>query len=103
MKVFIQKALFFLRLTDEDGLLSITHIACWVVLAKIALEANPSIAEMGGLLVTLALYYGKKHLNKDKKKMTDEQAAAIAQIKAKVDAVADKVGAVSATLGFKRN
>jgi hypothetical protein len=102
MKAFIQKALFFLRITDEDGLLSITHIACWVVIAKIALDPNPSISEMGGLLVTLALYYGKKHLDSKKKKLNDEQTDALAKMQAKVDQVADKVGAVATTLGFSK-
>lgn len=102
MKEFLNRGLFFLRLTDEDGLLSITHIACWVVITKIALEANPSVSEMGGLLVVLAAYYGKKHLNSKKQKLSDEQQETISKMQAKVDAVADKVGAVATTLGFSK-
>lgn len=102
MKAFLLKSLFFLRLTDEDGLLSITHIACWIVLTKIAVDSNPSISEMGGLLVTLALYYGKKHLESKKKKLTNEQADALSKMQTKIDQVADKVGAVATTLGFSK-
>lgn len=102
LKQALKSTLFFLRITDEDGILSITHIGCWVVLSKIATERDPSPSEMGSLLCVLALYYGKRQMNKDKRKVNDEQAAALAKMQTKVDAVADKVGAVAATLGFSK-
>lgn len=102
MKAFINKALFFLRLTDEDGLLSITYIACWVVITKIALSPEPSIAEMAGLLTALGLYFGKKHINIRTKKFNDAQQDALNKMQETVNALKDKVGAVAATVGFKR-
>lgn len=101
MKEFFKKLAFFLRITDEDGVLSITHIACWVVLVKIAMEPSPSIAEMGGLLVSLAMYYGKKHLTKAKLKLNQEQAEQVAKLQEQVKTLIDKTGAIQMTQGLQ--
>lgn len=101
MKHFIKKALYFLRLTDDDGLLSITHIACIVVLTKVALAAEPSIADMGALLITLALYYGKKHASAKKAKLSEDGSKAISDMQSKLQSIQDKIAGVAATVGFR--
>lgn len=102
MKQFFVKLGRFLRIVDESAItLSITNIAVYVVLVKIALAAEPSITEMGGLLITLAAYYGKKHINKDKVAITDENKAAIEELKVKVQNVADKASGVAAMVGMR--
>jgi hypothetical protein len=98
----LKKTLFFLRLTDEENVLSITHIACMVVLTKIAMSPSPSITEMGGLLVTLAAYYGKRHINGKKTKLSDEQSAVITKLQSQVTNLADKTGALATTIGMTR-
>lgn len=103
MKQKFKDLLYFLRLTDDDGVLSITHIGCLVVLTKVALNPNPSIADMGGLLITLSMYYGKKHLAKNKLAMQDDNKMAIAKIEGRLAQLADKQGAVATALGFKPN
>lgn len=101
MKNFLKKALYFLRLTDDDGLLSITHIACIVVLTKVALAPEPSIADMGALLITLALYYGKKHSNAKQTKLSDDGAKAVSDMQTKVQQIQDKVAGMAASVGFR--
>lgn len=96
----LKNILYFLRLTDDDGILSITHIACMVVLYKIALEQNPSIADMGALLVTLSLYYGKQHLNRNKVKVADETVKRISDAEDKIKSIQGTVSSVSAQIGL---
>jgi hypothetical protein len=108
----LKEALYFLRLTDDDGILSITHIGCMVVLTKVALNPNPSVFDMGSLLVTLSLYYGKQHLAQRQQKLTDENKQAIADISAKVNQnlsdlttkvnqVADKASGLAMHVGLR--
>lgn len=99
----LKHALYFLRLTDENGLLSITNIGCIVVLIKVALNPNPSIVDMGSLLITLSLYFGKAHMNRNKQAITDENKQAIADIQDKVKQIADKTSGLSAMIGIKTN
>ena len=101
IKHFIEKALYFLRLTDDDGSLSITHIACGIVLYKIATEVNPSIADMGSLLVTLTLYYGKAHLKNKKQVLTDENKQAIQDMQIKVQQISDKTSGLALHVGLR--
>lgn len=101
MKNFIKKALYFLRLTDDDGLLSITHIACIVVLTKVALAPEPSIADMGALLITLALYYGKKVHSEKKLKLSEDSSKAVTDMQGKMQQIQDKLAGVAAQVGFR--
>jgi len=92
----------FFRVVDEsEPVLSITNTAVLVVLAKVTFSAEPSIAEMGGLLITLALYYGKKRINKDKSKLSDENKKAIEDVTAKVQQIADKTSGLAASIGLR--
>lgn len=101
IKSFLQRGLYFLRLTDDDGLLSITHIACGIVLYKIATQPNPSVVDMGSLLVTLSLYYGKQHLNRNKTTLTDENKQAIQEIQNKVQQIQDKTSGLALHMGMR--
>lgn len=101
MKKSVAKTLYFLRLTDEAGLLSITNIGCIVVLTKVALNPQPSIVDMGTLLITLSLYFGKAHINKHKQKLSDENKTAIEEMKTKIQQVADKTSGVAAAVGMR--
>lgn len=101
LKHRLKEALYFLRLTDDDGLLSITHIGCIIVLTKLALNPNPSLIDMGSLLVTLSLYYGKQTMNQKHKKLTDENKQAIADLTTKVSQVADKASGLAMHVGLR--
>lgn len=101
IRSFLERVLFFLRLTDDDGLLSITHIACMVVLYKVATEKEPSVADMGALLITLSLYYGKRYNQSRKTLISDGGKQAITDIQTKVQQLQDKLSGVAATVGFR--
>ncbi len=61
----MKQALTFLRITDpHDGLVSLTNLALWVVLVKIAAAGEVTLVDAGALFVTLLSYQGKKVINK---------------------------------------
>jgi hypothetical protein len=101
MKKWIKDTLSFLRLIDDDCVLSITNIGCIVVLAKVAMNPNPSIVDMGTLLVTLSLYFSKKHLSQKAKKLTDENKQAISDLTTKINQVADKASGLAMHVGLR--
>lgn len=96
----LKRALYFLRLTDDNGLLSITHIACMVVLFKLAREPNPSIVDMGSLLITLSLYYGKQHLTRNKVKVTADATQRLSDIEEKVKSIQGTASSLAAQMGL---
>jgi len=101
MNNFIKKALYFVRLTDDEGLLSITHIACMVVLYKVAMASEPSVTDMGALLITLALYYGKRHVQSKRTKLTDDSKVTLTEMQTKVQNIQDKLAGIAASIGFR--
>lgn len=62
MKDFLNKVLCFLRVTDEQGNLSLTNLSMYVAIVKLALAINPSFAEVGTFLLASAAYSYKKYL-----------------------------------------
>lgn len=100
MKHNLKKALYFLRLTDEDGILSITNIGCIVVLTKVALNPSPSVVDMGTLLVTLSLYFGKAHLNRNKVKVTEDTVQRISDMEEKVKSIQGTASSLAAQMGL---
>lgn len=92
----------FLRVIDESTpILSITNIACIVIIVKIALAAEPSIADLGGLLISLLAYYGKKKINQADRKVDAQQQKDIEDLRSKIKETNDRIGSVAATVGFK--
>lgn len=63
----------FLRLIDEDGVLSLTNIAVIIVLAKLALLANCDLSSAAALLTVLGGYHFKSWHNARKPKPSTEQ------------------------------
>lgn len=60
----VKRLLAFLRLTDcYDSNLSLTNIALMVVIGKVAFNPNPTLTELGVLLMGLLNYNAKKYLN----------------------------------------
>ena len=100
MKHNLKKALYFLRLTDEDNILSITNIGCIVVLTKVAMNPAPSVVDMGTLLVTLSLYFGKAHLNRNKVKVTADAAQRLSDVEDKIKGIQGVASSLSAQMGL---
>ena len=98
---FLKVGRFFRIIDEQYPCLSITNIACLVIVVKIALAAEPSIADLSGLLITLLAYYGKKNLHKGEDKTSEEQKKAMAELTNKVREVGDRIGGVAAMVGIK--
>lgn len=67
MKHYLKNLSKFFRLIDEQGQLSLTNLAVLVIIIKIAITSNVSIADAGALLISLLNYSGKKVLSQLKK------------------------------------
>lgn len=66
MKQNLLKVLVFLRICDPfDNSLSITNLAMFVVLYKLAVVQTTSVNDLGTLLVALGGYNLKKFINAD--------------------------------------
>jgi len=102
MKTFFLKLGRFLRLVDDNYVcLSLTNLAVFVVLVKLALNPSPSVVDMGSLLTVLSLYYGNKHLKKNKEEKTDNNKAVLEDMQAKIQAVADKASGLALHIGLR--
>lgn len=92
----------FFRVVDEfHNQISIVNVACIVVVVKVALAVNPSMVDLGTLLIALLAHYGKKQANMKIKKLDAQQSKDIDNLKDKVKELADRVGSIAAALGFK--
>ena len=56
------RALRFLRLVDEDGDLSLTHLACFLAFYCMVRGVPVSWTDMGGFLIAMASYRVKRGL-----------------------------------------
>jgi hypothetical protein len=61
----VVKVLQFFRIVDKGKPvdISITNVACWVVIVKIAFVDHASAVDLGTLLVALSNYAHKRHIN----------------------------------------
>lgn len=92
----------FLRLVDEQhNQISIVNVACLVIIGKVAIAPNPSIAELGALLIGLLAHYGKRRINVKMKGLDAQQNKEIEDTKSKIKELADRVGSIAAAMGFK--
>ena len=75
MKRYLFEILIFLRLIDRhDETISLTNVALYIVLFKLAMVQQASMMDVGSVFVALSNYNIKKYLNKN----NIEQAATIA-------------------------
>jgi hypothetical protein len=66
MKHYLFEVLIFLRLIDRhDETISITNVALYIVLFKLALVQQASMIDVGSVFVALSNYNIKKYLNKN--------------------------------------
>lgn len=92
----------FLRIVDEhENQISVVNIACLVIIVKVALAVNPSVADLGGLLIALMAHYGKRRLNMKARNLDAQQNKELSEIQTKLKELGDRVGSVAAALGFK--
>lgn len=92
----------FLRIVDEhENQVSVVNIACIVIITKVALVVNPSVVDLGGLLIALLAHYGKKRINTKVKSLDVQQNKQLEEMQSKLKELGDRVGGVAAALGFK--
>lgn len=61
---WIHKILNFLRITDEDGVLSLTNIFIIIVLFKLAMAPTLQLEEVATVFIAISNYMYKRHVNK---------------------------------------
>ena len=91
------KILQYLNLLDSEGRLSITNLSVIVVLIKLAIISNPSIAETGALFATLLSYAHKRHVNANSTEETEASTTeainkTLSELEARVSSLDVKVG-----------
>lgn len=66
MKNKLLKALWFLRLLDDDKRISLTNISVWITLYQLAIAKDVvSPIDLGALLGALASYQAKRMIGKN--------------------------------------
>lgn len=101
----MKRALEFLRLVDpHDGQLSLSNIAVWVVLAKVALIRDAGMVDVGALLVAMLNYAYKRRVNSIVEAGPDASPvdAKVAEVEARLEDIASKVNAQQIALGIRK-
>src|SRR5271169_2008293 len=70
----MKRLLAWLRLTDDDGALSLTHVSLFLALYCMCRGVQVSWTEMGGFVVALASYRMKRWANDSTTDQSDTQA-----------------------------
>lgn len=99
----------FIRVIDDQNVISLTNLGMWACILKLATSVQPSYAEVGSLLVALAAYNIKRVVDRKQKDKTEQETIENQELKNKVanleealKATQDKIGAVSLAVGFKK-
>lgn len=68
----------FVRLLDEQGQVSLTNLAMWVVLVKMALVASFSLSEAAILLPVIGSYSIKRYFQRRHRQSKDQATVTLA-------------------------
>jgi hypothetical protein len=104
----MNKALSFLNLLDRSKKLSLTNLALYVLIVKIALVPQLSVADGAVLFLGILNYMHKRfEANKSSKIEATEQSEVVAKLRKEMEeqlsVVRDEIGKVSVASGiFKR-
>jgi hypothetical protein len=100
------QALKWLNLVDFEGRLSITNVAVYIALIKLATAPAINITEAGILLVALVNYSYKKHLiSKQETQLASEDtdiSKTIADVKSEIAQVKSTTSALALSVGIKQ-
>lgn len=61
---WIHKILNFFRITDENGVLSLTNIFIIIVLYKLAMSPTLNLEEVATVFIAISNYMYKRHINR---------------------------------------
>ena len=102
MRQKLLKALDFLRLLDENGVLSITNLAVILILIKITLAAQVNFAEMGALLTVISGYQFKHYFRRQYAQSKEPKIEVVTSLdKVKLDMLNNDVERLKLAAGFK--
>ena len=96
----LMKVVNFLRLIDAEAKLSITNVAVYVVLVKVAIAPEFTLMDAGALFVTLLNYSGKKIINKIKEPETKQEPGSA--VEERINKLQDKVNSIAVAVGITR-
>jgi len=106
MSTQLIKALNFFRITDDDGLLSLTHLALYVCIVKLAIVSPASLADIGALFIAICNYGYKKWLGAQEPvnvNYAPEFQQQVEQLEQKIKEVQGKVNGVSLNQALQPN
>ena len=109
----LEKVLDFFRIIDRSNKLSITNLAVYIVMFKIAVSQEFNLVDAGALLIALLNYSGKKVIDQMSQKKEDkvqeqmdlvrsDVESKVKELKEQLSEVKDKVGAVQASRGITK-
>jgi hypothetical protein len=101
MKKFFLNLGHFFRIVDNDNLLSLTNLVIFVSIYKIITAPVFTITEVSSLLISMLAYGYKRHTTKQKQNMTDENKAALDELKEKVQVISDKASGLAVHVGMR--
>jgi hypothetical protein len=91
----------FLRIVDEKfEQISIVNIACLVIIVKVAMVPEPSVADLGALLIGLMAHYGKRRINVGKEDSDSSTKKDLKEAQDKIKELGDRIGSIAAAMGF---
>lgn len=100
----IKGALEWLRIIDvHDGQVSLTNVALIIVLGKLVFAPAVGLTEIGGLLIALASYQGKKVINRNAESPEEDPLKPqVEEMKTLIDDIQSKVTALAMQAGIKK-
>jgi hypothetical protein len=102
----LTRILLFLRITDEQNNISLTNLAIWLVLGKMALTPELAAFDIGALLIAYMNYAGKKIIQRrDPTVLVPENTGPIqsdiSNLYSQLKDIRDKIGGLALAQGLK--
>ena len=91
------KVLNFLRLTDEQGRISLSNLAIYLMLGKVLVTPQLALPDVGAFLAALASYQMKRFMNNER----PDEAADMQALKEQLGKLQSSVVAVQMANGMK--
>lgn len=106
----LNKLLDFLNLLDYSGRLSPTNVALCIVTIRLAMAPQPSLIDLGALLIGLANYAHKRVVNQEAaannavqadESQVSELTAQVGDLTSKVGDITSKINAITLKAGIR--
>lgn len=99
----INKLMSFLNLLDSEGKLSITNVAVYITLIKLAVSPSASITEAGTLLLALGNYAHKRIVNNSNQTEPEDLITPqVNELKENIEKITSQVSAMALNNGLTK-